>query len=82
VRAVVRRLTRLEDRFVPRENEESRRIRELLCQARERAAKNTARPYQELPPVPPTNNGHLWTVGDCLVARREQIRRLEAAQRQ
>ena len=82
MKAIVRRLMRLEDRFVPRETEESRRIREKLRQARERAAKDTGQPYQEPPPLPPTNNGHPWTIGDILVARRDQIRRLEAAQQQ
>ena len=82
MRALARRLMRLEDRFVPRETEESRRIREKLRQAHERAAKDTGQPYQELPPLPPTNNRHPWTIGDCLIARRDQIRRLEAAQQQ
>ena len=81
MKAIARRLARPEDRFVPRETEESRRIREKLRQARERAAKDTGQPYQEPPPRPPTNNGHPWTIGDILFARREQIR-LEAAQQQ
>ena len=81
MKAIARRLMRLEDCFVPRETEESRHIRELLRQARQRAAKDTGQPYQELPPLPPTNNGHPWTIGDILFARREQIR-LEAAQQQ
>ena len=82
MKAIARRLMRLEDRFVPRETEESRRIREKLRQARERAAKGAGQPYQKPPPLPPTNNGHPWTIGDILVACREQIRRLEAAQQQ
>jgi hypothetical protein len=82
LKAIARRLARLEDRFVPRETEESRHIRELLRQARERAAKDTGHSHQEPPPLPPTNNGHPWTIGDILVARRDQIRRLEAAQQQ
>ena len=82
MKAIARRLTWLEDRFVPRETEESRRIRELLRQARERAAKDTGQPYQKPPPLPPTNNGHPWTIDDILVARRDQIRRPEAAQQQ
>lgn len=49
VNAIARRLKRLEDRFIRRETEESRRIRELLRQARERAAKDTGQPYQETP---------------------------------
>jgi hypothetical protein len=82
LKALARRLARLEDRFVPRETEESRRIRELLREARQGAAKDTGQPYQELPPLPPANNGHPWTIGDCIIARRDQIRRLEAAHRQ
>jgi hypothetical protein len=85
LKAIARRLTWLEDRFVPRETEESRRIRELLRQARERAAKaaiEAGQPFEELPLLPPTNDGHPWTIGDILVARRGQIRRLEAAQQQ
>jgi hypothetical protein len=35
---------------------------------------------RKLRPLPPTNNGHPWTIGDILVGRRDQIRRLEAAQ--
>jgi hypothetical protein len=58
------------------------RLRELLRQARERAAKDTGQPYQKPPPLPPTNNGHPWTIDDILVARRDQIRRPEAAQQQ
>ena len=47
-KAISRRLKRLEDRYIPRETGESRRIRELLRQARERAAKgHRATPYQE-----------------------------------
>ena len=80
MKAIARRLMRLEDRFVPRETEESRRIREKLRQARERAVKDAS--HQEPPPMPPTNNGHPWTIGNILVPRREQIRRLEAAQQQ
>jgi hypothetical protein len=80
LKTIARRLMRLEDRFVPRETEESRRICELLRQARQRAAKDIGQP--EPPPLPPTNNGHPWTIGDILVARRDQIRRLEAARQQ
>jgi hypothetical protein len=36
MRAIVRRLERLEDRFVPAEDEESRLLRERLLRARER----------------------------------------------
>jgi hypothetical protein len=36
VKAIVRRLARLEDRFVPREDAESERLRERLRRARER----------------------------------------------
>jgi hypothetical protein len=82
LKAIERRLARLEDRFVPRETEESRHIRELLRQARERAAKDTGHSHQELPPLPPTNNGHPWTLADCLLAGRERARRQEAAQQQ
>ena len=74
MKAIARRLMRLEDRFVPRETEESRRIHEKLRQARERAAKDTGQPYQKLPPLTPTNNGHPWTISDILVGRRDQIR--------
>jgi hypothetical protein len=37
------------------------RIRKLLRQAPERAVKDTGQPYQELPLLPPTNNGQPWT---------------------
>jgi hypothetical protein len=32
----------------------------------DRAAKDTGQPYQELPLLPPTNNGHAWTLADCI----------------
>jgi hypothetical protein len=82
LKAIVRRLARLEGRFVPRETEESRQILERLRKARERAAKDTEQPYQELPPLLPTNNGHPRTLVDCLLAGRERARRQEAAQQQ
>jgi hypothetical protein len=40
--------------------------------ARELVPKDTGQPYQELPPLPSSNNGHPWTIADRLVARREQ----------
>ena len=82
MKAIARRLMRLEDRFDPRETEESRHIRELLRQARQRAAKDTRQPYQELPPLPPTNNGRSWALADCLLAGRERARRQEPAEQQ
>jgi hypothetical protein len=36
MKAIVRRLARLEDRYVPREDAESERLRERLCRAQER----------------------------------------------
>ena len=79
VMALAQRLTRLESRFVCRETEESRRILERLRQAPERAAKDTGQPYQEPPPLPPTNNGRPWTLADWRLAGRERARRQEAA---
>ena len=78
MKVIARRLAWLEDRFVPLETEESRRIRELLRQARERAAKDTGQRYQELPPLPRLPITVL-DLGDCLLAGRERARR-EAAQ--
>ena len=36
-----------------------------LHRARERVEKATGQPYQGLPLLPPANNGHPWTLGDC-----------------
>ena len=43
-KAISRRLKRLEDRYIPRETGESRRIRELLRQARERSERTSGKP--------------------------------------
>jgi hypothetical protein len=66
VKAIVRRLARLEDRYVPREDAESERLRERLRRAQERLA-STGHP---LPP-PLTYDGPPLSLDErILLARR------------
>jgi hypothetical protein len=51
VRAIVRRLARLEDRYVPREDAESERLPQRLRRARQRYLESIGKPSHELPPL-------------------------------
>jgi hypothetical protein len=66
VRAILRRLARLEDRYIPREDAESERLRERLRRAQERL-QSLGHP---LPP-PPVYDGPPLSLGErILLARR------------
>ena len=81
MRAIARRLARLEVTFIPPENEESARLRERLRLARQRVAEWTGGPYGEPPPlVPDDYEGPPLSLGDRILwARRQHMRRQEAA---
>jgi hypothetical protein len=66
VRAIVRRVVRLEVRLIPQEDPEAKRLVELLRKRRQRRGE----PDHKLPPLPPTNNGRPWTLADVLRSRR------------
>ena len=84
MRAIARRLARLEIAFIPRENEASARLRERLRLARARLAEWTGRPYEERPRLlPDDHDGQPLTPGErILLARREHIRSQETAKEQ
>jgi hypothetical protein len=52
MRAIVRRLARLEDRYVPREDAESERLYERLCRARGRHTQRAAAVAVRVPLMP------------------------------
>jgi hypothetical protein len=68
VRAIARRVARLEDRLIPQEDPEAKRLVELL--RKRRLARLGEEPDRKFPPLPPTNNGRPWTVADILRSRR------------
>jgi hypothetical protein len=70
VRTIARRVARLEDRLIPQEDPEANRLVELLRKRRrERLGEESDR---KLPPLPPTNNGRPWTLGDILRSGRDR----------
>jgi hypothetical protein len=76
VRAIARRLARLEDRYVPREDAESERLREQFRRARERL-QSMGHP---LPP-PLVYDGPPLSLGErILLARRNHMWRPEMAE--
>jgi hypothetical protein len=78
VKAIVRRLARLEDRYVPREDAESERLRERLRRARERMQAMG----HELP-SPLVYDGPPSSLGErILLARRHPMPRLAMAEGQ
>ena len=84
MRAIARRLARLEITFIPRENEASARLRERLRLARARLAEWTGRPYEEPSRLlPDDHDGRPLTLGErILLARREHIRSQQTAKEQ
>lgn len=80
MRAIARRLARLEVTFIPGENEESARLMERLRLARARMEEWTGRPYEEDPPLLPNDyDGRPLSLGErILFARREHMRTREA----
>ena len=81
MRAIARRLARLEVTFIPQENEESARLRERLRLARLRVAHDTGVPFKQPPPlVPDDYDGPSLSLGERILrARRGHLRRQEAA---
>ena len=63
MRAIARRVMRLEGRLIPHEDPEAKRLVELL--RKRRVARLGEEPQHE-DPLPPTNNGRPWTVADIL----------------
>jgi hypothetical protein len=71
VKAIVRRLARLEDRYVPREDAESARILERIRRGRERV-ESMGHP---LPPPLVYDGGIPWSIADRIdQGRRNNIR--------
>jgi hypothetical protein len=69
VKAIARRLARLKDRLVPQEDPEANRLVDLL--RKRRLAWLGEEPEHE-DPLPPTNNGRPWTLGDILRSGRDR----------
>ena len=63
MRAIARRVVRLEGRLIPQEDPEGKRLVELL--RKRRLARLGEEPQHE-DPLPPTNNGRPWTLADIL----------------
>ena len=66
MKAIARRVARLEDRLIPQEDPEARRLVELLRERRRRRLEAEGLPFHERPPLPPTNDGRPWTLADIL----------------
>ena len=81
MRAIARRLARLEVTFIPRDDEETTRLRERLRRARLRVAQDTGVPFKEPPPlVHDDYDGLPLSLGERILrARREHLRGQEAA---
>jgi hypothetical protein len=81
VRAIARRLARLEVTFIPQENEKTARLTERIRRARLRAAECTGSPEAESPPLAPDDYDEPpLSLGERILrARHEQLRRQEAA---
>jgi hypothetical protein len=77
VRAIVRRLTRLENRFVPREDEESQRLRERLRRARMRL-ESMGHPNHELA-ASPNYDGPPLSLGERILRARRNYLCMEEA---
>ena len=68
MKAIARRVARLEGRLIPQEDPEGKRlVEELRKRRRERLGEE---PEREFPPLPPTNNGRPWTLRDILISGR------------
>jgi len=70
MKAILRRLHRIEQCFAPRPTEQDRRMAELAELIRERRRwrlEAEGLPFEEPPPLPPTNNGRPWTLRDILI---------------
>jgi hypothetical protein len=66
--ALTRRLSRLEDRFVPRDDPERRRLAELLRARRRRRIEESGQVYVEPDPMP--EDFRSFTIAEVLRARR------------
>ena len=81
MKAIARRLARLEVTFISQEDEETARLRERLRRARLRVAEGIGSAYEEPPPlVPDDYDGPPLSLGERILrARRQHLRRQEAA---
>ena len=70
MKAIVRRVALLEGRLIPQEDPETRLLVELLRERRRR--RPGEEPERKFPPLPPTNNGHPWTLSDILISGRNR----------
>jgi hypothetical protein len=89
VRAIVRRLRRVEQKLAPRPTEQDRRQIEIAEQIQERLRRHReaeGKPYHELPPLfGPDYNGPRLSLAERILAYRErdpQLEKAAAAQKQ
>lgn len=77
MRAIARRLARLEGRLIPQEDPEAKGLAELLRKRPPEARLGEEPEHKD--PLPPTNNGRPWTVADILRRGRTRERAAEAS---
>ncbi len=74
MRAIARRLQRLETRLAPQQDPRPWRIANLLYERRRRLAEAEGQPFKDLPPGRPGDGPHL-SIAETLRRRREQLAR-------
>jgi hypothetical protein len=72
MRAIGRRLRRLEDRVAPRPNEEDFRLANILRERQGRRLEAAGEPFDYTPPIPPRALGPLQFASGSLVERSSQ----------
>ena len=84
MKAILRRLDRIEQSLAPKPTAQDRRMAELADLIRERRRRRleaAGLPFQEPPPLPPNCYGRRLSIAETLRARREE-RLMEAAAHQ
>lgn len=86
MKAVIRRLDRLEERLIPRPNLASRRTAKILRERRRHRLEASGQPFEDLPPEPvPSGPVSYLSVAEtlrlCRQERRERNLALQGGQR-
>jgi hypothetical protein len=75
MKAILRRLDRIEQSLAPKPSVQGRRMAEIADQIRERRRQRlqaAGLPFQEPPPLPPDYEGQRLSIAEIIRARREQ----------
>jgi hypothetical protein len=73
MKAIDRRLRRLQDRFAPQENEDVRRLVELLRERRRRRAEQAGEPFEVRPYEGLTDQNRPLSIADILRSGRRHV---------